>query len=164
MQPLRYRLFKPLCQSLFRTPFLHRYTPGRSFSMNTTKTVNFEQIYNASVLNKTIKGDFSSTNGSQSSDSHTPPPNQNSSSNSNQDSSQQNLPTEDGSNFIMVIKMSDDKDKIEHDLNKIQPGVIVKKFLKRNYKLLAYYGIRILTFFVELYKEYIILFWLYFYL
>ena len=55
-------------------------------------------------------------------------------------------------------------DKIESDLSLITTQNLLKNFALKNYKLIMYYTIRFITFFIDLYKEYILIFWLFLFL
>lgn len=133
------------------------YKSYRSFHYETTKTVNFDQVYNESISNQTFKGNLGINN-------------QDSSDNGGGNSSGQDFggnmaqsPINETS-FIMMLKMEDEKDQIESDLNKILPKYILRTFLRKNYRKMIYYGMRFLTFFIDMYKEYILILWLYLFL
>ena len=145
-----------LHQSYIRSnnSFLHK--SYRSFHWETTKTINFDQVYNASIANQKVK-DSMSSNSQDSSD------NSGNSSSHNFDGSTVQTPVNQTS-FIMMLKMEEEKDKIESDLSLITTQNLLKTFALKNYKLIMYYTIRFITFFLDLYKEYILIFWLFLFL
>ena len=123
----------------YNNPFLHK--SYRCFHWETTKTVNFDQVYNESIANQKVKDSIGSNN----QDSYD---NSGNSSNSNFDGSTvQTPPTQ--TSFIMMLKMEEEKDKIESDLNLISTKNLLKSFAFKNYKLIVYYTMRFITFFID---------------
>lgn len=141
----------------------------RNFGWNGSTRVNFDEFSQQGFRANQSKTEFfNQQNNNNSSDSDSGNGNDTGSQNSGKNT-YTDAPNKQGINndnhFILSLKMNDEKEKIDFNVSTILPSKeIFKKILKKNYKTFVIFTLRILTFFGYLYKEYILLIWLYLFL